>query len=154
MESVVKEDGYTLSSPLFEDLWSRAPMRRKFSDLDMVGGWVRVEVALARAQAAVGLIPVQAAKAIEEAGRTHVFDMVAMRHGVTATLHQLMPFINQFRDACPDDAGQYLHWGATTQDIIDTGAMLRSKEAMSMILEGLTTLGRRWRLYANARPRR
>ncbi|MGN6143957.1 MAG: class-II fumarase/aspartase family protein [Mesorhizobium sp.] len=140
MESVVKEDGYTLSSPLFEDLWSRAPMRRKFSDLDMVGGWVRVEVALARAQAAVGLIPAQAAKTIEEAGRTHVFDMVAMRHGVTATLHQLMPFINQFRDACPNDAGQYLHWGATTQDIIDTGAMLRSKEAMSMILEGLTTL--------------
>lgn len=141
MESIVKEEqGYTVSSPLFEDLWTRAPMRRKFSDRDMVGGWVRTEVALARAQAQVGLIPAEAAKVIEETGRTHEFDMVAMRHGITATLHQLMPFINQLRDACPGDAGQYLHWGATTQDIIDTGAMLRSKEAMSMIVEGLEKL--------------
>jgi adenylosuccinate lyase len=141
METIVKEEeGYTLSSPLFEDLWSRAPMRQKFSDRDMVNGWVRAEVALARAQAEVGLIPAEAARAIEETGRTLEFDMVAMRHGVTATLHQLMPFINQFRDACPGDAGQYLHWGATTQDIIDTGAMLRSKEAMAMIVEGLEKL--------------
>lgn len=141
MEPIVKEEeGYTLSSPLFEDLWSRAPMRRKFSDRDMVEGWVRAEVALARAQAQEGLIPAQAALAIEQTGRTLEFDMVAMRHGVTATLHQLMPFINQFRDACPGDAGQYLHWGATTQDIIDTGAMLRSKQAMTMIVEGLEKL--------------
>ena len=60
-------------------------MRRKFSDRDMVGGWVRAEVALARAQAEVGLIPADAAKAIAETGRTLEFDMVAMRHGVTAT---------------------------------------------------------------------
>lgn len=141
METKLTEDaGYTLSSPLFEDLWSRAPMRTKFSDRDMVNGWTRTEVALARAQAELGLIPIEAARAIEETGKSLKFDMEAMRAGVIATLHQLMPFINQFRDACPGESGQYLHWGATTQDIIDTGAMLRSKEAMIMILEGLEKL--------------
>jgi len=136
----VEEDTYTLSSPLFEDLWSRPRMRRVFGDREMVAGWVRVEVALARAQATIGLIPPEEAEAIAAVGRNHVFDMAAMRAGVTATLHQLMPFINQFRDACPDEAGQYLHWGATTQDIIDTGAMLRSKEATQLIMEGLEQL--------------
>lgn len=132
-----EEDGYTLSSPLFEALWSRPEMRAQFSDRELVASWTRVETELARAQAACGLIPEEAAAAICTTGDTITFDLVAMREGIQETFHVLMPFLNQFRNACPGEAGQYLHWGATTQDIIDTSLMLRAKATTAVILAEL-----------------
>jgi len=128
---------FTLSTPIFEDLWSREKMRRLFGDAQMLRYWTDVEVAIARVQAKLEIIPQDAADGIISTGARMNWDIAKLRDRVAATSHHVIPFIEQFREACPGESGQYLHFGATSQDIIDTGAILRAKDATSFILREL-----------------
>lgn len=122
---------------LFADLFSTAELRDIFSDRNMVQKWLDVEAALARAQAAVGIIPRKYAEEIAARARYELMDMEEMRRQMAVTAHPLMPLIRVFQQACRGEAGEFIHWGATTQDIMDTGMILQLREAYQVILRDL-----------------
>src|SRR5205823_12487236 len=111
---------HLIDSALFGDQFSTAAMRRVFDDAAMVRSWMQVEASLARAEAAVGLIPRSAADMIRTCVAETTWDPAALAEGIAATFHPLVPAIRLLAERC-GEAGAYVHWGATTQDIMDTG---------------------------------
>jgi adenylosuccinate lyase len=108
-------------------------MREVFSLASTLRGWIAVEVALAKAEAELGIIPEEAAREIERRGRVEHFDVAALKRGIDATWHPIVPFIRVYEALCEDGHGEYLHWGATTQDIMDTGTVLQIKQALEIV---------------------
>ena len=108
--------------------------------MSMAQTWIQVEVALAESEAEAGVIPAEAARDIAAAARSNTMDMVALGREVEATSHPLVPLIRALESGCENGSGQYLHWGATTQDIIDTGTVLLVKRGLILIEERLAAL--------------
>ena len=73
--------------------------------------------------------------------RAELIDLDALHEGVNFTGHPLISLVRQLTDLCDGEAGRYVHWGATTQDVTDTGLMLQAKAAHGIILRDLR---RRW----------
>ena len=109
-------------------------MRGLFDTRSMVQGWLDAEAALAAAEAEVGVIPSSAAQRIRREARADLYDLEALRHGIAESQHPLVPLIRALANRC-GDAGAYVHWGATTQDIMDTGMVLQVRAALPRLLE-------------------
>jgi 3-carboxy-cis,cis-muconate cycloisomerase len=135
---------------LFADLFGTDEMRAVFSDQAMVRAWLRVEAALAEAEAELGVIPTDAAAEIAHRSRTEVFDMGELRREIARRDHPLVPFVWAFAERCEDGAGDYVHWGATTQDIMDTGAVLQLRDALAIIDRRLAVLCQELAVLASA----
>lgn len=108
--------------------------------------WLDVEAALAQSQAELGIIPARAAEEITRKAKLEFIDKDAVREGLARTGHALVPLIWELDRACDGDAGGYVHWGATTQNITQTGQLLLVREAhviflgqLARILETLAT---------------
>jgi len=97
--------------------------------------WLDYEAALARAQASLGLVPVEAADEITRQARAEHFDLESMREGIDRTVHPLVPLVWQLAGRCEGDAGRWVHWGATTQDVMDTATILQLRDALALIDE-------------------
>jgi 3-carboxy-cis,cis-muconate cycloisomerase len=95
------------------------------------------EAALARVQAAAGLIPADAAEAIAAACRAEEFDLAALdaQAGLTGT--PVVPLLDALRAVLPDEAAEHLHRGATSQDVVDTAAMLVAHRLLGPLLDDL-----------------
>lgn len=91
--------------------------------------WLDVESALAQAQAEVGLIPRSAADAITRAAQVDLVDHDAVNTGIARTSHPLTPLIAELARIAGPEAGEYVHWGATTQNITQTGNNLLIRAA-------------------------
>lgn len=107
---------------------------------EAVGGraWVRAmldtEGALAVAEARVGLIPVQAAETIAGCCRVDLFDPEEIGREGRAAANPVPPLVRILTEAIPGDAARYVHKGATSQDIMDTAAMLVARRALDLTL--------------------
>jgi 3-carboxy-cis,cis-muconate cycloisomerase len=95
--------------------------------------WLDVEAALAVAEAECGVIPVEAAKAIESAARLADLDMTRIERGIAGSSHPLMALVIELSMAAGEHGG-WVHWGATTQNITQTGDVLVLREAHGKIL--------------------
>lgn len=105
----------------------------------MLQGWLDIEAALALAEAEVGLIPVEAATKIASIAKVKLLDMAAIERHVAETGHYLVAMIRELnRLAGP--LGEYVHWGATTQDITDTCDVLRLKVVYEIVERDLRAL--------------
>lgn len=124
---------HIIDSELFGDQYSSAEMREVFSLENTLRGWIAVEVALAKAESELGIIPEEAAREIEHRGKVEYFDIAALKRGIDATWHPIVPFIREYEALCEDRHGEYLHWGATTQDIMDTGTVLQIKRGLEIV---------------------
>ena len=124
----------TLDCELFRDVFGSSEMRRAFDTLAMVQGWLDAEAALAQAQAEVGVIPNAAAQRIAEEARAERYDLAELRAGIAESRHPLVPLIRALVARCGDH-GAYVHWGATTQDIMDTGMVLQVQAALPWLLQ-------------------
>ena len=102
--------------------------------------WLDVEVALAHAEAEVGMIPAAAAEEIERKARLELFDIERVVEGLRVTGHGLVPLVWELDRLCDGDAGGYAHWGATTQNITQTGALLQVRKAHRIVLHEVATL--------------
>jgi 3-carboxy-cis,cis-muconate cycloisomerase len=123
-----------LDSQIFQDQYGTPEMRSVFSDRALVEKWAGAEAALARAQATAGVIPGAAAEEISDAStRTGALRFEPMRVRLAATAHPLMPFLMSFDEIVGDEGSKYLHWGATTQDIMDTAVVLQMRDALQLI---------------------
>ncbi len=130
-----------LDSIFFKDLFGSAAMRAVFDDLNLLQKWLDYEAALARAEAKVGLVPHEAAAEITRQAVAAHFDSEAIKQGIDKTVHPLVSVIWQLSERCEGEAGRYVHWGATTQDVMDTAIVLQLKEAFPIFEGTLDALG-------------
>ena len=124
---------YVIDSRLFRDQFSTEASRRIFSDENTVQKWLDVEAALARVEAKLGIIPQEAADEITRKAKVELFDLDEMKQEMDRTSHPIVPLLRGLKKVCDREAGEYVHWGATTQDIIDTGTVLQLREALDEI---------------------
>jgi adenylosuccinate lyase len=124
---------------LFGDQFSTPEMRAVFDERAMLQRWLDVEAALAAAQGELGLIPARAAAAIARAARVELLDLEAVKRDLKTTAHPIVPVVRELERVAGED-GRWVHWGATTQDIIDTGQMLQCKAAVGILRRDLVAL--------------
>ena len=108
-----------------------------FNDRNRVQKWFDVEAALAAAQGELGMIPTDAAAEISARARVENVDIKAIGVEIEATAHPLVPVVRALQDACEASAGEFVHYGATTQDIMDTGMVLQIKQAWPLLLRDI-----------------
>ncbi|MBE2270667.1 MAG: adenylosuccinate lyase [Anaerolinea sp.] len=131
---------HVIDSLFFRDLYGTAEMRAVFDDLNLLQKWLDFEAGLARAEAALGFVPVEAAAEITRQAHASHMDIEAIKRGVDETVHPLVALIWQLSERCAGDAGRYVHWGATTQDVMDTALILQLKEAYPLFETSLSDL--------------
>ncbi|MFH0882817.1 MAG: lyase family protein [bacterium] len=102
--------------------------------------WLLVERALARAKAKLGVIPATAAEEILRKAVPENIDLERLAAGIRETSHGLVPLLHQVRERCENEAGEYIHSGATTRDIDDTAFMLQIKESYGFLRSEMTEL--------------
>lgn len=124
---------HLIDSPLYADRVSTPAIRAIFEFESQIQSWLDVEAALAEAQAEIGMIPAEAARAIRSAARVDRLDLKRMQEHGEVTGHPLLGMVRELRDKTPDGHGTWAHFGATTQDIIDSGHMLLAKRAHAVI---------------------
>jgi 3-carboxy-cis,cis-muconate cycloisomerase len=114
-------------------------LREAVGDRAWLQGMLDAELALARANAAVGLVPDSALPRIEEACRQQ-YDPASLAEEGRRVGNPAEPLVRELRAAAGDEAADYVHLGATSQDIVDTAAMLVSHRALGLVLADLDRL--------------
>lgn len=130
----------TSLSPLLAPLLSSAAMRAVCDDTATLQHMLDFEAALARAEAATGVIPASAVTAIEAACQADQFDLAALADAATRSGNLAIPLVKTLtaKVAKADaEAARYVHWGATSQDVIDTATMLGLRAAIDALLADL-----------------
>lgn len=112
--------------------FSTSEMRAIWSEQNRLEKQVAVEVALAKAQGELGVIPCDAADAIVAKADASKLSIEQMAKQAAKAKHSLMSTINALQDQV-GDAGQFIHYGATTQDIVDTATVLQLKQSFAII---------------------
>jgi adenylosuccinate lyase len=112
-------------------------MNQMFSEKARFQRWLDVEASLARAQASLDIIPKEAAEAIGRKANVELLDLNKYKEMYEQTGHPMVAMLRLFQPIIEGGAGQYIHLGATTQDIMDTSTMLALKGAHKIIYESL-----------------
>jgi 3-carboxy-cis,cis-muconate cycloisomerase len=125
-----------LDSRLLGPLFVRPPMARVFDDTTLIAAMLRVEAALARAEAAVGLVPHELVDALEQLTPAD-FNLDALGRGTGLAGVPAIPFVKTLQIKLPRDLEPYAHKGATTQDIADTAFVLQMRQAFTLLADDL-----------------
>jgi 3-carboxy-cis,cis-muconate cycloisomerase len=123
------------TSDLFGGIYARGAVAAEVDGRRWLQAMLDVEAALARACALEGLIPADAADAIAAACRAERFDLEQIAREATDSATPVMPLVRALRDALPAEVAQHVHHGATSQDIVDTAAMLIALRALRPLVE-------------------
>jgi len=129
---------------LFDGYFTAREMREVFCDLGRVQGMLDFEAALARAEARVGLIPHTAVASIEAACRVEHYDMAALSEAIATAGNSAIPLVKALGKQIASfdaEAERYVHLGATSQDVMDTGLVLQLRQALGLIDGQLSALG-------------
>jgi 3-carboxy-cis,cis-muconate cycloisomerase len=130
----------TAISPLLAPMLSSRPMRTVCDDATTLQHMLDFEAALARAEATAGVIPSSAAGAIANACKAESFDIAALAEAATRSGNLAIPLVKALTAnvaKADADAARYVHWGATSQDVIDTAAMLSLRAGIDALLADL-----------------
>src|SRR5215831_2876456 len=129
-------------STLLKHMWGTDELRAIFNDENRVQKWFDFEAALALAQAELGIIPHAAAAEIARVAKVGNVNLESIAAGIRKTNHPLVPALRALQAVCADGHGEYLHFGPTTQDVLDTGTVLQLKEAHRILMRDLRGVGR------------
>src|SRR5437868_3034993 len=132
------------SNQLFDAYFTARDMREVFCDQGRVQAMLDFEAALARAEARVGLIPQTAVAPIEAACRAEHYDFFALGEAIAIAGNSAIPLVKALgkQIAAQDaEAERYVHLGATSQDVMDTGLVLQLRSALQLIDGELVRLG-------------
>src|SRR3979490_2159539 len=142
-------------SPLLAPMLSSAAMRCICDDVAYLQNMLDFEAALARAEAATGVVPASAVGPIAKACKAASFDLAALADAATRSGNLAIPLVKALTAEVAKadaDAARYVHWGATSQDVIDTATMLTLRAAIDALLgdidravAGFTKLARQHR---------
>jgi len=128
-----------LDSDIFKDMFGSAEMRAVFSDDNQLKCFVAAEVALAVAQGRTGVIPQEAADAIVKLAPSVAIDLAALKHEAENVGYPILGLVRQLSQNL-GEAGRYVHWGATTQDIVDTATVLQIRAGLALIERDMTAV--------------
>ncbi len=131
---------HLMDTALFKGLTCTPEMREVYNEKSQLQAWIDVEAALAKAHAELGMIPQAAADAIVEKADADLIDVQQIIEHGKKTAHTLMGLLTEYRKNLPAEYQTYLHSGATTQDIIDSGTMILAARAHSIIEKQLVEL--------------
>ena len=127
----------TSLSPLLAPMLSSAAMRAVCDDAAYLQHMLDFEAALARAEATTGVIPARAAAPIANACKASSFDLADLAEAATRSGNLAIPVVKALTAGVAKadaDAARYVHWGATSQDVIDTATMLTLRAAIGALL--------------------
>src|SRR3954447_23431033 len=119
-------------SPVFGTMYGSAAMRAVFDEQALFARMLEVEAALARVQARLGIIPQDAADAISAAARPEILrqdDLEAAARNIGSPVSGVVKSLTR----AAGEPGRWTHWGATTQDIVDTAQVLQIREGLALI---------------------
>jgi 3-carboxy-cis,cis-muconate cycloisomerase len=146
-----------LDSAIFRDIFSTPEMRAVFSDERRTAYYLEIEAALARAQGRLGIIPEKAASEIVQRCRIENIDLARLKQQTERIGYPILGVVQQIVGLCADGLGEWCHWGATTQDITDTAAIMQIRAALQLVEKDmeataaeLAELSRRYRDTAMA----
>jgi 3-carboxy-cis,cis-muconate cycloisomerase len=128
-------------SPLLAPMLSSGAMRTICDDVACLQNMLDFEAALARAEAAAGVIPADAAGPIAKACKADLFDLAALAQAATRSGNLAIPLVKALTaDVAKADAeaARYVHWGATSQDVIDTAVMLTLRAGIDALLADIS----------------
>lgn len=125
--------------PLFENTFTTPETREVFGTEGYVDWFVRVEAALAIAEASVGMVPEDAASTLTELASAGHVDMQAVERYLEQRGLLSMAIIEGWRENLGDE-GRFVHWGSTSQDVMDTTVVLQVREALDVLLERLRAI--------------
>ena len=132
------------SNQLFDAYFTTRDMRAVFCDQGRVQAMLDFEAALARAEARVGVIPAAAVAPIEAACRAGLYDFAALGQAIATAGNSAIPLVKALgKQIAKSDASaeRYVHLGATSQDVMDSGLVLQLRQALSLIDNDLARLG-------------
>jgi 3-carboxy-cis,cis-muconate cycloisomerase len=121
-----------LDSDIFKDMFGSAEMRAVFSDDNLIKCCVDAEIALAVAQGRLGVIPQDAADAIARLAPSVAIDRAELKTVAENVGYPILGLVRQLSDKL-GEAGRYVHWGATTQDIVDSATILQVRAALAIV---------------------
>jgi 3-carboxy-cis,cis-muconate cycloisomerase len=114
-------------------LYGTDAMRAVVGERALLAAMLRVEAALARAEARLGIVPQDAADAITAAAEVDRLDLPALAAATRNTGYPVVGLVKQLSALAGAEAGRWTHWGATTQDILDTAQVLVLRDALALI---------------------
>jgi 3-carboxy-cis,cis-muconate cycloisomerase len=121
-------------------MFSSGPMRAACDDVAYLQAMLDFEAALARAEAAIGVIPQSAAPPIAQACKTSAFDLAGLAETATRSGNLAIPLVKALTAEVAKadaEAARFVHWGATSQDVIDTATMLVLRASIDVLLADL-----------------
>ncbi len=129
--------------PLYTDIFESLEMRDIFSDKHTVQTFLDIEKTLANVQGELDIIPKEAAELIQEICIIENIDIEKYRKEISHVGFPIVPLINQLVAKANNNLVEYIHFGATTQDVMDTTVVLQIKAAFEIIERDLDTLIKR-----------
>ncbi|UCF74338.1 MAG: adenylosuccinate lyase [Betaproteobacteria bacterium] len=135
-----------MASGIFDDallkhIWTTDELRAVFDDRNRVQKWYDFEAALALEQAGLGIIPRAAGDEIASKARADDVDMEAIGAEIRRIKHPLVPALRALQERCSPALGEYVHFGPTTQDVLDTGTVLQLRDAHAIFLRDMKAIG-------------
>ncbi|KAL1992693.1 hypothetical protein VTN49DRAFT_4725 [Thermomyces lanuginosus] len=122
-----------IDSAIFRTLFGTEEIREVFNDTAYIARCVDAEAALARAQSKCGVIPPEIGALVTEKARPDNLDLDRLRRETEIVGYPILPLVRQLSALCGPEAGKYVHWGATTQDIMDLASMLQMKKGLEIV---------------------
>jgi adenylosuccinate lyase len=127
-------------SALYAHLWGTDELRRVFDEAGRIQGWLDVLAALAQAQAELGIIPEEAAKAIAGSSSVELLDLEAVAEETRRTGHSTLGLIRGWQAVLPDEAREWVYYGATVQDLTDTWSALAARKVLGVAWRDLRAI--------------
>lgn len=131
---------HIVDSQFYSGGYTTQEARKIFCDKYRYQRWLDIEAALASVEAELGIIPKWAAKAINEKAHLCYLDLGSVERGIRTTSHSLLPLLEAWRQVCDESAGQFIHFGATTQDIQDTAQVLEIRDVLAIVERDLRAI--------------
>jgi 3-carboxy-cis,cis-muconate cycloisomerase len=127
---------------VFQGLFVPEHVAEQTSERAWLQAMLDAEAALAGAEAEAGIVPGEAADAIAAACDASSFDAAAIARDARDTNSPVVPLVRELTAALPEEAGRWVHWGATSQDVMDTAAMLVAQRTLPLVGDELGEVAR------------
>lgn len=125
---------------LFSDLHDSGPIGEIFSERSFLERCLDFERALAGVQAAQGVIPLEAAEEIQRVAHIDRLDLSRLRQKTRGVGLPVVGLVEQVVGLCHADLGQYVHYGATTQDVMDCALAQQMRDALAQVRDALAQM--------------
>ncbi|KAG2419367.1 hypothetical protein HFD88_004163 [Aspergillus terreus] len=122
-----------IDSSIFRTLFGTEEIRKVFEDEAYINRCIDAEAALARAQSRCNVIPPQVGAMVTQKAIHSKLDLDRLRRETEIVGYPILPLVRQLSAMCGEEAGRYVHWGATTQDIMDLASVLQMKEGLVIV---------------------